>query len=249
MSLGQIERTESLELLETARERFRDGDYRVAESILQQIISQVQDRPDAFNMLAAMAYDRGQFSKAIRLFQRALEIDPGHTDSSVGLSILLNDLGRYDEAKQVYENAQAQLANEGAKNNPYLNERLANKHIEIGELYFQSKNYAEAIKHFEQALPSLGRDRTRTLDVKMKIVECQHKNAGAQRAFEMLVEVIRENPDFVPARIKLGLLYYGAKMNIEAIEQWEFALSLDPRNQQAIKYLQIAQHSATTALR
>ncbi len=49
-------------------------------------------------MLASIAFDRGQLKRAIQLFKQSLEIDPEFTDSSVGLSIILNDLGRYDEA-------------------------------------------------------------------------------------------------------------------------------------------------------
>ena len=60
-------------------------------------------------MLATIYYDKGQFSKAIKTFKRALEIDPTYTDASVGLSIILNDLGRYEEGKEVFQKAQKLL--------------------------------------------------------------------------------------------------------------------------------------------
>ncbi|MEZ4870905.1 MAG: tetratricopeptide repeat protein [Bdellovibrionales bacterium] len=93
------------ELLVTAKEYFNEGQYRQAEPLLNQIILRNSKNADVFHMLGTIFYDQGKFNKAIRSFKRALEIDPTFTDASVGLSIILNDLGKYDEGQKVFEEA------------------------------------------------------------------------------------------------------------------------------------------------
>ena len=87
-------------------------------------------------MLATIYYDRGKFNKAIKTFKRALEIDPSYTDASVGLSIILNDLGRYEEGQEVFEVAQKVLEEKKKKNDPFIDKLIAQKHEELGDIYF-----------------------------------------------------------------------------------------------------------------
>ena len=122
------------ELLEVAKERFREDDYKTAEVLLQQVLLSNKKSPDVFHMLGTIYYDQGKFNKAIKAFQRALEIDPTFTDSSVGLSIILNDLGRYDEGQKVFEEAQKILDQRSQETDPYTEEKLALKHEELGQI-------------------------------------------------------------------------------------------------------------------
>src|SRR5262245_41020727 len=137
------------EMLTEARDLFTKGHLKQAEVILQEIILINNKTPEVFQMLATIYYDQGQFKKAIRFFRRALEIDPTYTDASVGLSIILNDLGRYDEGKKVFEEAQTALdERKKRQNDPFMEEKIAIKHAELGEIYFQYKRFNEAIEQF-----------------------------------------------------------------------------------------------------
>jgi len=200
--------------------------------------------PEVFHMMATIFYDQGKFNKAIKTFKRALEIDPTFTDASVGLSIILNDLGRYDEGKKVFVDAQAALANKSTGSDPYIQEKLATKHDELGELYFQYRRYNEAIEQYNRALTLT----TRKADLKMKVIECLIKNDDEGRAARELKSLVQEFPQFIPARLKLGLMYFNAKKTIEAVEQWESVLLRDPDHPVAIRYLQMAQESGSTLL-
>lgn len=232
------------ELLETARDHFREGNYRVAESLLQQLLMSDAKNPEVFHMMATIFYDQGKFNKAIKTFKRALEIDPTFTDASVGLSIILNDLGRYEEGKKVFVDAQTALANKSTDADPYIQEKLATKHDELGELYFQYKRYDEAIEQYNRALSLT----TRKADLKMKVIECLIKKDDEPRAARELKNLVQEFPQFIPARLKLGLMYFNAKKTIEAVEQWESVLLRDPDHPVAIRYLQMAQESGSTLL-
>jgi tetratricopeptide (TPR) repeat protein len=244
MSLRNLGRTDIKELLETAREHFREGNYKIAESLLQQLMLADGKNPEVFHMLATIYYDQGKFNKAVKTFRRSLEIDPTYTDASVGLSIILNDLGKYEEGKKVFMDAQEALSRKSTESDPYIQEKLSTKHDELGELYFQYKRYDEALEQYLKAI-SLS---TRKAELKMKIIECLIKKEDSPRAIKELKMLVQEFPQFVPARLKLGLMYYNQKKIVEAEQQWETVLLRDPDHPVAIKYLQMAQATGSTLL-
>ncbi len=140
-------------LLDTARDHFNKGHYKLAEPLLLQLQSEPHPKPDVAYMLASIAFDKGQLKKAIQLFKQSLEIDPEFTDSSVGLSIILNDLGRYEEAKKVFDDAydimkQKQKLGKDA----FLSQKLSQKHSELGDLYLANNYLHEALVEFQKAL-------------------------------------------------------------------------------------------------
>lgn len=232
------------DMLAEAREYFIDGNYKMAEPILQQMLLQNTRNPEVYQMLATIYYDKGQFSKAIKTFKRALEIDPTYTDASVGLSIILNDLGKYDEGKQVFIDAQDQLEKKTGKNDPFIDEKLSSKHEELADLYFQYKRYNEALEQMLKAQKL----STRKSEITMRIAEVYVQLGQTERAIKDLRALIREYPHFIPARLKLGVIYYNSNNIAEATEQWENILMRDPQHPEALRYLKMAQAAGITSI-
>lgn len=146
-----MELSDYKELLHSAREQFIKGNYSYAEPVLQQILLRNGALPEVYQMLATIYYDQGKFNKAIKTFQKALEVDPTYTDASVGLSIILNDLGRYDEAKNIFETAQSKLNQRKGGHDPLLDPKLAAKHADLASLYFRYQRYQEALEQYQKA--------------------------------------------------------------------------------------------------
>ncbi|MDG0814821.1 tetratricopeptide repeat protein [Bdellovibrio svalbardensis] len=232
------------DMLSEARGNFINGNYKMAEPILNQMLLQNTRNPEVYQMLATIFYDKGQFSKAIKTFRRALEIDPTYTDASVGLSIILNDLGKYDEGKQVFLDAQAQLDKKSGKQDPFVDEKLASKHEELADLYYQYKRYNEALEQLLKAQKLSGRKAEITLRVSEVNVQLGH----TERAIKDLKALIREYPHLIPARLKLGAIYYNSNNIAEATEQWENILIRDPQHPEALRYLKMAQAAGITSI-
>jgi tetratricopeptide (TPR) repeat protein len=232
------------DMLSETREYFIDGNYKMAEPILQQMLLQNTRNPEVYQMLATIYYDKGQFSKAIKTFKRALEIDPTYTDASVGLSIILNDLGKYDEGKQVFIEAQTQLDKKAGKNDPFVDEKLSSKHEELADLYFQYKRFNEALEQLLRAQKL----STRKAEITMRIAEVYVQLGQNDRAVKDLRSLIREYPHFVPARLKLGVIYYNSNNVAEATEQWENVLMRDPQHPEALRFLKMAQAAGITSI-
>ncbi|MGZ3770635.1 MAG: tetratricopeptide repeat protein [Bdellovibrio sp.] len=232
------------DMLSEARGYFINGNYRMAEPILNQMLLQNTRNPEVYQMLATIFYDKGQFSKAIKTFKRALEIDPTYTDASVGLSIILNDLGKYDEGKQVFFDAQAQLEKKTGKQDPFVDEKLASKHEELADLYYQYKRYNEALEQLLKAQKL----SSRKAEVTMRIAEVYVQLGHTERAIKDLKTLIREYPHLIPARLKLGAIYYNSNNIAEATEQWENILIRDPQHPEALRYLKMAQAAGITSI-
>jgi len=232
------------ELLTSARSYFREGDYAAAEPLLNQMILQNEKTAEVFHMLGTIYYDHGKFNKAIKAFQRALELDPLFTDASVGLSIILNDLGRYDEGRKVFEDAQTLLHRKALTEDSYINEKLALKHDELGEMYFHHGQFADALDQYRK---SVGLSK-RKAELTMKIVECQIKLGEHDKALKELKDLLRVYPDFTSARIKTGQIYYETGHVPEAISEWEGVRAPDPMFPEAQRLLRQAQAVELTAV-
>ncbi len=224
------------DMLAEARDCFLRADYRAAEPILQQMLLQNQKNPEIYQMLATIAYDQGKFNKAIQQFKRALEIDPTYTDASVGLSIILNDLGRYDEGKQVFQEARSRLDRNKGKD-PWLDEKLAAKHEELADLYFQYQRLNEALEQMLKA-KSLSQ---RKAEIGVRIADIHLRMKDSVRAITELKQVVAAYPQMLPARLKLGEALYESKKFSEAVEQFQNVLYQDSQNNEAKKWLQKVQ--------
>lgn len=230
------------EMLEEAKREFINGNYKVAEPMLNQMILRNSRNPEIFQMLATIFYDKGQFNKAIKTFRRALEIDPTYTDASVGLSIILNDLGRYEEGKQIFEEAKSLLDKRKGQSDPWLEEKLAAKHEELADLYFQYQRYNESLEQLLKAL----RLSSRKTEITMRVAECFVKLDEGERAVKELKNLIKDYPQYLPARMKLGSVFYNLNLIAEATEQWENVLYREPQHAEAKKLLKMAQAAGIT---
>lgn len=232
------------EMMDEARRAFMRGDDRSAEPLLQQLLLSNGRSPEVHQMLATISYNQGKFSKAIQLFKRALEIDPTYTDASVGLSIILNDLGKYDEGKKVFVEARERLEKSKGRPDPWVDEKLASKHEELADLYSQYKRHNEALEQLLKAQKL----SSRKAEISLRIVDAHVQLGHHDRAVKDLRHLIREYPHLVSAKIKLGLVLYNSNNIADAVEQWENVLVRDPENPEALRYLRMAQAAGITTL-
>lgn len=225
------------DMLDSARDLFRENKYALAEPILNQLILKNAKSPEVFHMLGTIYYDQGKFNKAIRAFRRALELEPTYTDASVGLSIILNDIGKYEEGRKVFDEARELLARQTSQDDPYLNEKFSIKHDELGELYFHHTRYKEALDQYYKALALSNRKPELT----MKIVETYARLQEPEKALKELRGLIKDYPGFLSARVRLGRVLYDMSDVEGAVEQWEAVIQREPGHSEANRLLRQAQ--------
>ena len=234
----------SQQLIEEARIAFIEGDYATAEPLLNQPTILNSKNPEVLQMLATIYYDQGKFNKAISTFKKALEIEPSYTDAAVGLSIILNDIGRYDDAKKIFEDAKAQLDAKKQASEPNINEKFASKHAELADLYLQFKRFDESAEQYVKAI-SLS---PKKLDLILRLTECYVQSGQKDKAIKELKALLQADPKLAAPRLKLGLILYNSHHIAEAVDQWENILRYDSKNHEAIRYLKMAQAAGVTTL-
>lgn len=233
-----------MDLLQEAKEYFKQGQYNIAEQLLGRLVLSNTKDPEVYHMLATIFYDRGQFSKAIRTFKRALELDPTYTDASVGLSIILNDLGKYEEGKKVFLEADRILRQKKQQADPYMDEKIATKHQELADLYLQTHRPKEALEQLLRAQKL----SSRRAEISLRIADCYLQTQEQEKAILTLRQLIKDYPNFLTARMRLGNLLYQLGRVAEATHMWESVLAREPQHEEAKKRIEMAQAVGVTEM-
>ncbi len=241
-----MENIKMSDLMKKAKEAFQKNDLKTASLLLNEVIEQNPQSTEAFFYLANVFHLRGELGKAVKGFQRVLELDPHHTDAAISLSVIYNDIGKYEEAKAIFEKANNQVKNTQGQglSDPHLNRKFSLKHYELGEMYASYSRYEEALFEYNKAV-NLDPDN---LELRIKIAKTYTKKGFTSKAFEELKRLKNEQPGYMPARIALGLLYYGNGNIIEAQAEWQNALSRDPDHAEAQMYLSLSRGATETNL-
>jgi tetratricopeptide (TPR) repeat protein len=230
------------ENLQLGRDAYKKREYAKAESHLIQLVDGQQRFADVHNMLGVICHDRGLFKKAQEYFEQALAINPSYIEAALNLSVTYNDLGRYQEAKDVYSRA----LNAGQKGSsdldPFVRGKLANMYADIADIYQSFGFYEFAANEYRKAL-ELGPG---FVDIRLKLAQVLRDCGKRDEAVTELHRVLSERPAFVPARIHLGITLYSQGKMSEAIAEWQEGLRLDPSNKSCQMYLNLVQTNKTS---
>ena len=239
-----MENVKLSDLLKKAKEAFQKNDLKTASLFLNEIIEQNPNATEVFFYLANVFHVRGELGKAIKGFQRVLELDPHHTDAAISLSVIYNDIGKYEEAKAIFEKANNQVKNtqQQGLSDPHLNKKFSLKHYEIAEMYASYGRADEALCEYNKAA-TLDPDN---LEIRIKIAKTYTKKGFTSKAFEELKRLKNEQPGYMPARIAMGLLYYGNGNIIEAQAEWQNVLSREPNHPEATMYINLSRSATET---
>jgi len=221
------------ELLRIAREDIARNSLTSAEQTLEQAILMNNQVPDAFYLLGYVYSKRGKFKKAILAFQKTLHLDAFHTDASIALSSLYNDVGKYKEGAAVFYRTKKRLDRVAPGHDPRINQNLAQKHYELGLLYLRFERFQEGHHEFTKAL-NLEPDNV-TYAVQM--AKCLAKTGDKVAAIGFLRKTLQRQPKSIEARIQLGILLHSQQMLRDAQREWQEVLAIDPENKSAQMYL------------
>ncbi|MFN7684395.1 MAG: tetratricopeptide repeat protein [Oligoflexia bacterium] len=210
-----------------------------AEALASSLVSRDSTNADAQYLLGVSQYFQGKLGPTIQSLKGALKVDPRHTDAAICLSVLLNDIGRYDDAQGVFSQANQSVAHPLSRSESVIDKKFAVKHLEIADLYFRYRRYEEAIEEYTKAA-SL--DPT-ALDIRIRRAKAYSRKGFVTRAMQELEQLKNENSAFLPARIQLGLLHYSQGNTLDAEIEWETVLKLNPGNSEAQAYLEMSRES------
>jgi tetratricopeptide (TPR) repeat protein len=74
-----------------------------ADSLLQWLLAADSHAVDVWNDLGVVAHRRGEAQSALKLFENALQLEPQFAEATFNLARVLEESGRIDEARQVWQ--------------------------------------------------------------------------------------------------------------------------------------------------
>jgi tetratricopeptide (TPR) repeat protein len=226
---------------------FKTREYANALNIFNEVIESGTKSAEPYFYLGNIFHMKGEVGKAIKAFNKVLELEPNHTDAAISLSILYNDIGKYEEGKRIFEKTNQRVkasAQSSAPEDQHINKKFSFKHYELADLYLSYNRFDEALFEYNKAAsldPS-------NLEIRIKLAKVYAKKGFVHKAFDELKRLKNESPTFLPARIALGVLYYANGNIIEAQSEWEKVLSKDPTNSEAGMYMNISKTATETSV-
>lgn len=225
---------EQQEVHEKGRTYFEQGNLEAAESCFRELVKDNPDRfADVYNKLGFIYHRKGLSEKAMACFEKALKINPTYTEAALNLSIVYNELGRYDDAHKIFNTAVKTVYKARLIKDPYIEGKLANEHALLGSQYYDLGRLKEAIAEYKKALKL----RPRFADIMTQLGIAYRESGDLEAAIKTFTKAQSINPRYLPALLHLGIIYYMRGFVDMAIREWNKALVIDPGNQDARIYL------------
>jgi tetratricopeptide (TPR) repeat protein len=219
-------------LLTLAKGHYAHHDFVQARACLEQITEQHQGFADVYNMLGVVYHDGGLFTKAQSALERALQLNPKYTEAGLNLAVLYNDLGRYSEARSTYGQALALCREEKQGFDPFVAGKIANMHAEVADAYRQAGRLQQAIGEYQKALEL----RPTFADIRTHLATALMENRQHTLAAQELQRALLDRPEYLTARLQLGVCFYSMGKLEEAMQQWTQVTQQDPNNASAAMY-------------
>jgi tetratricopeptide (TPR) repeat protein len=221
------------QLIAKGKECLAQNDYVGAISALREAAEREPGYADVRQTLGLALGLAGQPESALEEFDRALALNPAYVEAHLNRAITLNDLGRYDEAREAFRLAWDCDHSAGRPFARSVSARLSNMHMELGDLYADLGSYANAVGQYRSATNL----RPDFLDIRTKLARALMERGQLKDAVEELDSVLAENPDYVEARVNLGLVHYRAGQHDAAAAEWRVVLQQAPDHPKARAFL------------
>jgi tetratricopeptide (TPR) repeat protein len=220
-------------LLARARERFVVQDYYGTVHLLESVVDSGRAFADVHHLLGVSLSLLGQSQRALDELDRALELNPHYVEALIHRGLVLNELGRTEEAEQAFSKAAGSLTESTAGLPGPVAAQLANRHAELGDSYAGAGALDRAIQQYQQAL-ELG---PQFHDLRYRMARLLIEANRPLEAREALDDVLRARPNFVDAEAALGLARYLSGDTAGAREVWQSCQERRPENARVDAYL------------
>lgn len=220
-------------LVDQARERFQLGDYYGTIHLIEDVVATGRAFADAHHLLGLSYSLVGQFEKALEELDQALELNPRYVEALVHRALVLNQLGREDEADAALRRA-GELGSDTQRGFAgHVAAKLANHHASLGDAYVEAGGLGEGILQYQAAL-SLGPGFH---DLRYKLGRLLLEAGRVLEAREQFEVIVRDRPNFLDAAAMLGLACYLSGDGLTARRVWDDLRERRPEDPRVEAYL------------
>ena len=229
--------------LEAGRRALESGDLVRAEQLFREYIVQHPDSAEAYSNQAIVCARREQYDEAVKLYQKALKINPKLVPVHFNIAVSLGKLRRYDEAA-----AHLRAFLKSYPNEPRAHQLLGLCLVETGDLRAALQELEISYKENPKdgsILYSLAYANARAGDIdragellrglesnlaQVKLIQglIEYRQQRFVEAKALFEDVVRAMPDSAPAVAALGRIELFNHNDREAIPLMERAVRLNP---------------------
>jgi tetratricopeptide (TPR) repeat protein len=221
------------ELIDRGRRAFDRRDYSAALAAFRQVLEERPGYADIRHMCGLCLSFLGQPESALGEFDRALKINDQYVEAHLNRALVLNELGRFDEAADAFERAGYYEYAVAGRFPAAITARLAHAHAQVGDLYGEAGAPLEAAAQYRRALEM----RPRFHDIRNKLAQSLLQIGDVAGAVDQLTLALAGNPRFVPARLNLGLALFRQGDRERARREWRECRAQEPDNPQVAAFL------------
>jgi tetratricopeptide (TPR) repeat protein len=221
------------QLRQRGRQAFERQDYAAALDIFRRILAEHPEFADVRHSAGLCLVFLGRPDEALEQIDAALAINPAYIEAHVNRALVLQELGRYDEAQIAFTTAGTFERQGHPRFQAAETARLANAHCAVGDLYMEAGAPGEAAAQYWTALEL----RPGFHDVRNKYALALLAMGRMTEAVDQLRRTLDGNAHFLGARLNLGLALYRQGQRDQAAEEWERCREQQPGHPQVRAYL------------
>lgn len=199
---------------------YQSGNLDKAEATAQNLLKQFPKDITCLNVLGVVLDRKGQTEEAIKIYQKALQINENSPETHFNMGSILHRLGRSNEARISYERAIS------------IKSDFLNAHFNLGLVYQNLQDNKKAIESYENAV-KLKPDFHQAIGAMGTAFQAQGE---LDEAIEHYKKALAIQPD-ARNHFNLGAGFRTKGSLDEAIEQFEKSLSFDNENSETLTSL------------
>jgi len=198
-------------LYQLAMEYHQAGNSNKAQQLCQQLLQQSPDYAPALSLQALIASNSRKFPDAVKLFQKAISLEPENPSYYKGLADVYASQGNNSDAIDCYKQALE------------LKSDYFEVHANLGNVMIEAKQVDEALRHYKEAV-KLRPDIPQLHD---SLGNALRISGRAESALASHKEALRLNPKLFSALINMGWDLEDLGEIEAAIDAYKQALSIN----------------------
>ncbi|OQY25688.1 MAG: hypothetical protein B6I37_00510 [Desulfobacteraceae bacterium 4572_35.2] len=195
--------------------RLLSGDVKRAHSLLQKAIDKNPNKIESYIALASVFSQEGDTAGAVTLLRKAKSINGKSLEVLFKLAATYETLDQDDSACKEYE----EILEQEKDNRKAIRAQR--------DLHMKHQRWEEAQELQKRLLKAglsgnrIQEEKGKMLSIRYEVARQKMANDDSDQAVATLKQIIKENPEFVSARVTLGDAYLMAENNDEAAKVWQ----------------------------
>lgn len=197
--------------------------WRDSQTLFSHAIEVTDGNEIAHGNLGALYSERGDVTRALLHYRKALDIKPEKSETHQNIAVVLSDNGRYEEAIELFQQAIR------------LNPKHVIAHVNLAETLVRAGRVDQAVSRLQEAI-SLAPLSFRAHHILGLVLFDQGRTA---EALPYLSEAVRLFPDSSSGHYDMGRVLYKLDRHSEAVAHFEQAVKYDSQFAEARNFLAV----------